>query len=364
MDDTPTLVPARFGRSQQAAISLALLALLIGTCVGIDLAARIKGLERWLMAQSSELARTNHTLLSDTGNFIDFEDRVLLDQIPRTDYSKGGVFFFGTSNVKWAFQTWDLPVAQRRLIGNYGIGASNHATELQLIRYLIAQHGFLSAGNRDLVIFGVSFHLGVEPSPGFFEALLQRHGLFQITPTGRMVPAKLSSIDRWLRVEKARSGGFFWNVGRVAKAWMRWLSGRTKPQPHNAAEYRKEWRSFMGPHWKPNMDHQIEEFRKTILQVKSYGADVKVILLPQGTWMDDLPFKPYYETKVRALCNATSTPLIDLSRSIPDAEFQESNHLTVQGQYDFRKIIMAIIGDKLHQIMAADVQLESEKVQR
>jgi hypothetical protein len=361
-DAHATSAPLR--RSLQAVYSMILLAVLICTCVGVDLLARNRSLERWLTAQTSELARRNHKLFSDTGNFIDFEDRVLLDQIPRTDYSKGGIFFFGTSNMKWAFQTWDLPAAQRHLIGNYGIGASNHTTELELIRYLIAQRGFLSAGNRDLVVFGVSFHLGVEPTPGFFQALLQRHGLFTITQNGRMVPTKLGAVDRWLRVEKARSGGLFWNVGRLGKSWLEWLSGRARPQVHDAAEYQKDWREFMGDNWKPHMDDEIEVFRKTILLVRSYGADVKVILLPQGTWMDDLPFKPYYEAKIRALCNETSTQLIDLSRSIPDAEFQESNHLTVEGQQDFRKIIMGIVDKKLQAIGSANAHLDSEKPAR
>ena len=258
--------------------------------------------------------------------------------------------------MKWAFQTWDLPAVQRHLIGNYGIGASNHATQLELIRYLIAQRGFLSAGDRDVVIFGVSFHLGVGPSPGggFFEALLRRHGLFTTTPDDRMVPTKLSPVDRWLRVEKARSGGFFWNAGRVAKSWIQWVAGRTQPPPHDPAEYQNVWRQYMGQNWKRNMDDQIDVLRETILLVRSYGVAVKVILLPQGTWMDGLPFKPYYEAKVRAVCKSTSTPLIDLSRSIPDAEFQDSNHLTVEGQRDFRKIMMGIIDRELQRIMVAD----------
>lgn len=202
----------RLALDYQALSSLAFFVLLIGTCIGIDLLAQDKGLERALTAQSYLLSKEDHKLFSDTGNFIDLEDRVFLDQIPRTDYSKGGVYFFGTSNMKWAFHTWDLPAAERHLIGNYGFGGANHTTVLQLIRYLIAQHGFLSAGKRDLVVFGVSFHLGVEPAPLYFYNMLQRHGLFTISPDGRIVPAKLSPLDRWMRVEKARSVGFFWNL--------------------------------------------------------------------------------------------------------------------------------------------------------
>jgi hypothetical protein len=345
----------QLGFHPQAIISLATLAILVAVCVSTDLTARNRPLERWLMTQSRSLAEQINKLFSDTGNFIDFEDRVLLDEIPHTDYSKGGVYFFGTSNMKWAFQTWDLPATQKRLIGNYGISASNHTTQLQLIRYLIDQRGFFSAGNLNLVIFGVSFHLGVEPS-NFFEFLLRRHGLFTINADGQVFPTQVNPIGRWLSIEKARSGGVFWNVGRVTKSYIEWLTGWFHPEPRDPAQYQEMWRLYMGPNWKPNMDDQIEEFRKTILLVRSYGATVKVILLPQGTWMDSVPFKPYYEVKIRSLCSSTSTALIDLSRSIPDNDFVDSNHLTVQGQQAFRKLIMEIIDGHLQKVMAANAR--------
>jgi hypothetical protein len=333
----------------QALSSLVLLVFLLAVCVGTDLLARSRGLERWLTARSSEIAERTNKIFSYTGNFIDFEDRVLLDEIPRTDYSSGGVFFFGTSNMKWAFPTWDLPSAERRFIGNYGIGASNHSTQLQLIRYLISHRGFLSAGDRDLVVFGVSFHLGVGDAvgAGFFDALLRRHGLFTISSDRIITPARMSALERRLLVEKARSGGFMWNIGRVAKGGLELMAGRSARNSHAAARYQQAWRQYMGPDWQREMDDQVEQFKTTISLVRSHGARVKVIFLPQGTWMDGLPFKSYYESKIRSLCVATSTPLIDLSRSIPDDDFIESNHLSVKGQEKFRRLILPLIDEQL-----------------
>ena len=71
-----------------------MLALLIGTCVVTDLLAQNRSLERWLTATMSELVEANGKVFSYAGNFIDFEDRVMLDEVPQTDYSKGGVYFF------------------------------------------------------------------------------------------------------------------------------------------------------------------------------------------------------------------------------------------------------------------------------
>jgi hypothetical protein len=68
--------------------------------------------------------------------------------------------------------------------------------------------------------------------------------------------------------------------------------------------------------------------------------EVKVLLLPQGTWMDELPFPSYYNERVRAVCQATSTPIIDLSHALPDDAFVDSNHLTVGGQTKVRDLLM------------------------
>ena len=332
-------------RRYQAIASLVLLTVLVGTGLVTDLLARNRSLEKWLMANSSEFAEKNGTVFSNTGNFIDFEERVLLDEIPYADYSRGGVYFFGTSNMKWAFNTWDLPAEQKRFIGNYGIGASNHTIQLQLIRYLMEQRGFLTAGKKDLVIFGVSFHLGhIDPPTGFFASLLRRRGLYMITPDDRIAPVPMSVVEHWLRIEKARSGGFIWNIGRLAKNWVAALAGLSRrPQP-GLFDTSDRLHGFMGgAQWQQNMDAEVDQLRETILLLRSHHAQVKVLLLPQGTWMDELPFKARYEGLIRALCQSTSTPLIDLSRAMPDEDFVDSNHLTVEGQEKFRGLIMGEI---------------------
>lgn len=331
-------------RRNQSICSLGLLAVLVVTCLVTDLLARNRSLERLLMAKSTELAKRTGTIFSNTGNFIDFEERVLLDEIAQADYSRGGVYFFGTSNMKWAFNTWDLPLQQQRLIGNYGVGASTHTTQLQLIRYLIEQRGFLTAGERNLVIIGVSFHSSrEEPTTGYFASLLRRHGLYTIAPDGRVVPVQMSNVERWLRVEKARSGGLIWNLGRLAKSGVIALAGLSRRAAHDGARYQQEWRAFMGPHWHRNMDTELERLRETILLLRSYNAQVKVMLMPEGTWITELPFKVRYEALIRTLCQMTSTPLIDLSHALPDGDFVDSAHLTVEGSEKFRSLIMETI---------------------
>jgi hypothetical protein len=342
------IAPAR----HQAVVSLALLLLLVAVCLAADLLAQNRRLEHWLMAENFNYAKINHTGFSNTGNFIDFEERLLLDELPHADYSHGGVYFFGTSNMKWAFTTFDLPPEQRRWIGNYGIGASNHETVLRLIRYLIEQRGFLKAGDANLVILGVSFHLGIEDNQNdFFPSLLHRRGLFTISADGRMVSVPMNPVERWITVEKARAGGLIWNYGRLFKSSLKSLAGSRQPMVHNAALYQQYWRAIMGEHWRMSVDTQVDRLRDTISLLRSKNAQVKIMLLPQATWMNTLPFKTRYEMLIRALCHETSIPLIDFSHAMPDEAFVDSNHLTVEGQETFRKLIMREITGHLQKLM-------------
>lgn len=335
------------GRHYQTICSLILLAMLVATCLLVDGLAQNRGLERVITAESRELAQKNGTLFSYTGNFIDFEERLFLDELPHADYANGGVYFFGTSNMKWAFQTWDLSADQQRSIGNYGIGASSHTTQLRLIRYLIDERGFLSSKKETLVVLGVSFHLASRETPqSYFFSLLRRQGLYRISADDRLEPTPLDATERWLKVEKARSGGFIWNLGRLANSWVATLKGGFHQPVHDPAKYRQSWREYMGPLWQLNMDLEVEKLRETISVLRAHHAQVEIMLLPQGTWMDELPFKSRYEAKIRNLCDETSTPLIDFSRAMSDNEFVDSNHLTVEGQEKFRNLIFGEIGTR------------------
>ena len=101
------------------------------------------------------------------------------------------------------------------------------------------------------------------------------------------------------------------------------------------------------------MDAELERLRETIILLRSHQAQVKVVLLPEATWDEVLPYKPRYQAKVRALCEATSTPLIDLSHAMPDEAFVDGNHLTVDGQQKFRDLIMKEISGHLEELTKA-----------
>jgi hypothetical protein len=102
------------------------------------------------------------------------------------------------------------------------------------------------------------------------------------------------------------------------------------------------------------MDAELEKLQQTILLLQSRGTGTKIMLLPQGTWMDELPFERRYNEKIRHLCSAMSIPLLDFSRALPDEAFVDSTHLTVKGQERFRELIWGEITDHLTKLKHAE----------
>jgi hypothetical protein len=179
---------------------------------------------------------------------------------------------------------------------------------------------------------------------------LRRWGLFTITKDGVIAPASINRIAHWLQIEKARSTGFIWNLGRLARDWTLTKFGQGRSPPRDPHSYQQHWWEVAGSQWWPDIDAQLESLKEAIEVARSRHADVMVMLLPQASWMDGLLFRSVYDAEVRALCERTSTRLIDFSRAIPDKEFADSSHWDAEGQRQFRDLIMPEILTHLRRI--------------
>jgi hypothetical protein len=109
----------------------------------------------------------------------------------------------------------------------------------------------------------------------------------------------------------------------------------------------------MGTQWESDIDQEVERLRETIVELQSHRTHVAIMLLPQATWVEDLPFKIRYDAKIRAVCQETSTPLIDFSHVMRDSIFVDGGHLTVGGQEVFRQRIMESVSKHLQTIKGA-----------
>ena len=94
------------------------------------------------------MGRANETGNEYTRQYLDTEDRVVLQEIADLDPSAGGVYFFGASNMKWAMCVPDLPPAQRKLVHDFGAGEGSPYFHQQFTEYLVKHKHILRPGRR------------------------------------------------------------------------------------------------------------------------------------------------------------------------------------------------------------------------
>src|SRR5450631_2530668 len=94
---------------QQMIVSLLLLATMAGTFGLLDAGSHSQWLTGIVNSRDIRRFRENREHMMNRGMFVESEDRLVIDEIPHADYSRGGVYFFGSSPMKWALASWDLP---------------------------------------------------------------------------------------------------------------------------------------------------------------------------------------------------------------------------------------------------------------
>lgn len=314
--------------------ALWLLGVAAGVLLGLDLMARNEALALALSAPGRELRRQSGGYYEDQRHFTDAEERLILDDLPRADYGQGGVVFLGSSNMKTGMMAWTLPAEQRRLIHNYGIGATNHTHIDQFVRYLVEDRQLLDAGGeRTLIVFGLSYHLTAHAvAGGFFSHLWRRQGLFDYTVAGGIERVPMSSLERGLRIEKARISGLLRLAPSYLGSLVRSLAGvEPRRRVQDAEVHVRRWREYMGPSWGDKIGTQLREFSRTVDYLQAQSAKVSVVLLPLGSWEERLPFNEPYTRQLRQLCRSRSVPVHDLSSLLGDEEFADSVHANLDG---------------------------------
>jgi len=331
-------------------IALVMLGVVAGTCLILDGMANNQPLLDWMRRTSWEQAQWKKLipLFCFTGHFVDIDERLVHEEIPTADFSKGGVYFIGASSMKWALKTWDLPVETRPFIHNFAFGGSKHSTQFELIRFLVEQEAFLRAGGeKTLVVFGLNYrnthHGRIEgESPNaFFHGLFTRHGFYTIGPDGSIQDSGLNSLAKTVILERTKITGLMKEL--VNLAYVPFKSTRV----HNPPLYHQVWTESMGKEWKELIRSEVAALAQTIDYLQQRKVKVVVVRLPMGTWEDDQPFEPVYVRQVRDVCESAGVKIYDFSKLIDDADFADSDHLTPKGVDQFERAVMGICLDHL-----------------
>jgi len=338
-------------------LSILLLIVVVATVLLVDRLALSEALldavTRWELARFER----DETFFPNRGNFLESEDRLILDEIPKADFSRGGAYFFGSSDLKWSVKTWELPADVRPFVGNFGLGGMNHTFELQFIRHLVEHEGLLQAGaERNLVVLGVA-HTNVfvaqEAERAYFATLWPRHGLYAYDAEQGILPVEMSPLSRFLRVRKARWSGFLGgDINRVTRVVAEKLGVPISVESSivDDPEALREITRRIHRNWEEELPVQIGELGRLFDYLRRQGVPVAVALLPHRRSLDELPVIHAYRDAVTKLCAASSIPLVDLSHLLDDDDFFDLNHANARGLTRTHEQLMKIVMPHLRAI--------------
>src|SRR5580698_9479036 len=161
----------------QSALSAALLVLMAGIAVGVDILARSDAVGRLFNDHYTAIEMKLHLNFDEHGQLFNPIDYLWLKKLAEADYSRGGVELFGSSLAHTSLRDWVLPADQRALVHNYGYNGLSPVSCAEFIRYLIKYRGLLEAGpQRTLIIQGLGCNdIGNSfETRNFFEASVLR----------------------------------------------------------------------------------------------------------------------------------------------------------------------------------------------
>lgn len=299
--------------------------------VGLSLLTRNDALDAFIVREQQQQDRARKQRYSYEHYFVDFEDRLINEELPAADYSRGGVYLMGTSNLKWATRLWELPEKQRALIHNYGIGATSHQFQSHFLKFLLDHEGMLSAGGaKNMVIYGVSWHaVGPNYSPQeFFPSLWERHGYYKYDPQAGILPQPAAAWTRALRFERVRISGL---LRTMASIGARRMGYHNEVRTLNLEAYVNERLAWYSPAWEARLREQVSIFEQMVADLRARGVTVAIVMLPQGSWEDRLPQKHSYDAAIKSICERRGIPLYDWSKLLDDDDFADSNHANPSG---------------------------------
>jgi hypothetical protein len=300
--------------------------------------------------------RQGNAMYVDRRFYLSEADQLLFDDLPKADYSKGGVYFTGASVMRRLLMMWDWPAEDQKRVHNYCVcSAHSHQQEL-FTRYLIDQQNLLSAGGGKTVIFLElsPFHFRDSQTPEdhtldrAWISWFQRPGLF------RLEQDRIHDDDRFPGLREARIADL------KSSAFFNWLLNFVHlGQPGEIVEPASavygdaaiaEWNHRLGPNWRAPMDRQLADFGRFIDYLQSKQVIVVGLYMPEPSWFENFEPATYFRSRVLPLLAAKSVDVVDLRRVIDDAGFCDSHHLNYSGSVKIQPYLIAAAEKYLRKI--------------
>jgi len=330
------------GRAQRI-LSLAMLGAMVLTAATVVLLARTTPvIDNHVQRELAQLEATNGLYYFDNG-YRDEGDYVLLGQLFRDDYSRGGVYFVGSSEMNTALMPWALTHAERRLIHNYSIGDVRHTEVRHYVRMLVEDNGLLEAGGeRTTVILGLTFQLARRKEGEWYvRDLFQRHGLYSYDWNEGIARVPMSPVEREYKLARDLANRFL----RIL-----FLSpSRIRVTPDTPQGMRDHIGRVMAGDWRSVMQSEVAELAATIDYLQARGVRVWAAYPPMRTLHDSMPYDAAYRAMVTPILQSRGVRVADFSDLLPDEDFMDASHARYRGQVqihaEFRALALEALAE-------------------
>lgn len=327
-------------KTSQGYLSAVLLLAVVLTCVAVAIAAHETPVIANHVAREVERQRALDGKYFYNGGFVDDGDYVLVGQLPKTNYARGGVYFIGASETKNALRPWELPAAERALIHNYSLGDLRHRDVLHYVRSLVEEDGLLEAGGeKTTVVLGLSYQMtrGRDLSnvnDRYVPMLFERHGFYTYDVEDGIRRKPMSDVERFLQVERIRAQRFLQVL--VSPPDDVSLERETPREGHDYLV------AAMGENWRQEMERQVAYVAEVIDYLQARGAHVRVIFPPEASWHETLPFDDTYRALLKPVLEIRKVPSSDLKHLLRDTEFSDAVHARYTGEIKLHNAYRAI----------------------
>ena len=260
----------------------------------------------------------------------------MLEELENLDVSRGGVYFFGGSNMMWATACPICRLQQRQLVHNFGVGGESSARYVRQYRRVPREpQESLAGGGRqepDRLRNLFSQYQAAERYPGnVFTNMWRRRGLYRYDLEAGIQPVPWSDCVREYVVRKGRYASLVHGVLGTLRAWLVPKALRRRKTPQNAELYAADYRQRLGTHWQEDLAAHRRELQQLPTTAEREKMNFVVVLLPLASWHKPLPYPPKYRAMIEEFCATNRVPLIDYSNLLTDDDFVDHIHVNPQG---------------------------------
>jgi hypothetical protein len=332
------------GRAQTV-LSIVTLAAVAVAFAGVAALAGATSVLEDHVAREDELHRTTNGVHFYDGGYTDDGDLVLLGELPHADFSRGGVYFIGSSELRASIMPPRLPEEERALIHNYALGDLRHREVFHYVRMLVEDEGLIEAGpEKTTVILSLYYPLARLKNPTipidrYVETLFERHRFYSYDWDDGITKTSMTGAERFLRIQRDSATRFLRTL--ITKP------SRVRPFPATEEWKRNHLIEVMGSDWRSVMAEETEFVAKTLDYLQERDVRVVALLPPLADLHDELPYDAAYREIIMPMLEARGVPIADFSDFLEDDEFGDDMHARYSGQQRLHEAYRALALDQL-----------------